>query len=159
MTALEVRSGFGFENGLYTRPAGHDFSRFRVGLRRYAGVTRPEYVEHILYKHPDRYNKSADYDTMNGAIGVGIFTDDGASWKRHRKMINPFFTRKHLNGVFDLILKPIQEAAARLPDEPTELEMHDTMVDLTLEVRGNVKPSATFTLHPNGLQMIARPRR
>jgi cytochrome P450 len=144
MTALAIRSGFGFEDGLYTRLAGHDVTRFRVGLRRYVGVTRPEYVEHILYKHPDRYNKSADYDTMNGALGVGIFTDDGPSWKRHRKMINPFFTRKHLNGVFDLILKPVEAAAAGLPKEPTEIEMHDVMVDLTLEVVGNALFFETF---------------
>lgn len=137
MTASALHRGFGFEDGLYQKLAGRDVARFRCGMRSFASVTRPEYVEHILFQHSDRYHKSVDYTTVDGALGVGIFSDNDESWKHHRKILNPMFARKHLNGVFDLILAPIEAAAVALPDAPAEIEMHEMMVELTLAVVGN----------------------
>ena len=136
-TISALVKGWGFEDGLYRKFAGNDVTRFRVGLRRFAAITRPEYVEHVLFEHHDRYEKSIDFAAVNGAIGVGIFSDNGESWKHHRKILNPMFTRKHLENVFDLMAAPIVEAAAALPKEPAEIEMHDIMVELTLDVIGN----------------------
>ncbi|MTE16708.1 cytochrome P450 [Nocardia aurantiaca] len=136
-TASALYKGWGFEDGIYARLAGHDFSCFRVGFRRFVAVTRPEYVEHILFEHPDRYYKSIDFTAVDGALGVGIFSDNGDSWKHHRKILNPMFTRKHLESVFDLMAAPVEDAAAALPQQPAEIEMHDIMVELTLDVIGN----------------------
>lgn len=136
-TVSALHKGWGFEDGIYAGLAGHDFSRFRVGLRDFVAVTRPEYVEHILFEHPDRYHKSIDFTAVDGVIGVGIFSDNGDSWKHHRKILNPMFTRKRLENVFDLMAAPVEDAAAALPQQPAEIELHDIMVELTLDVIGN----------------------
>jgi cytochrome P450 len=136
-TLSALVKGWGFEDGIYASLAGHDLTRFRVGLRRYVAITRPEYVEHVLFEHHDRYYKSVDFAAVNGAIGVGIFSDNGDSWRHHRKILNPMFTRKHLENVYDLMVAPVEAAAAALPQQPAEIELHDIMVELTLDVIGN----------------------
>lgn len=142
MSALA--KGWGFENGIYARMAGHDVTRFRVGLRRFVALTRPEYVEHIVFEHPDRYEKSIDFAVVDGAIGVGIFSDNGDSWKQHRKILNPMFTRKHLENVYDLMLEPVVKAVDALPQQPAEIEMNDIMVELTLDIVGNAIFNSDF---------------
>lgn len=136
--ASALLKGYGFEDGLYKNLAGHDFARFRIGLRRYVSVTRPEFVEHILVKHVDRYRKAADFGTVDGSLGVGIFSDnDPARWKHHRQLLNPMFSRKYLLSVFNLIMDPIEHAAAALPKQTAEIDMHELNVELTLDVVGN----------------------
>ncbi len=144
VTASALIKGWGFEDGIYARFAGNDVTRFRVGLRKFVAITRPEYVEHVVFEHPDRYQKSIDFAAVDGAIGVGIFSDNGDSWKYHRKILNPMFTRKHLENVYDLMLAPVEEAASALPTEVAEIEMNDIMVELTLDVVGNAIFNSDF---------------
>jgi cytochrome P450 len=139
------------------RPFGHegaiegDIVRFRVGHRLFFSVTNPEYVEHILFKHPDRYAKSLEYELLRSVVGLSLFTDEGDSWRHHRQMLNPLMARRHLNGMVDLMVDPIEAYVARLAaaGDRHELDMAVDMTELTLEVVGSA-------LFGRGLGELAR---
>ncbi len=125
--------------GLMRCHEGHsDIFGWRVGRRRYVVVRSPDYVEHILVAGHDVYPKSEQYELLKTVLGVGLFTDEGDSWARHRKMIQPLMSRRHLVGLVDLMLPPIEAFADRweaLPDG-AEVDVSAAMVELTLEVVG-----------------------
>ena len=115
-----------------------DIFTWRVGLRRYVVVRSPDYVEHILVAGHDKYPKSEQYELLKTVLGTGLFTDGGESWERHRRMIQPLMSRRHLTGLVDLMVPPISEFADRWDTrrEGDELDVSAAMVELTLEVVG-----------------------
>ena len=115
-----------------------DIFGWRVGGRRYVVVRNPDYVEHILVGGYEGYPKSEQYELLKTVLGIGLFTDEGESWARHRKMIQPLMSRRHLTGLVDLMLPPIEEFAAAWEARPDgdELDVSAAMVELTLEVVG-----------------------
>ena len=146
MTADAFVKGFGREDGLIARLKGHEFSRFRTAFRNYVGIEHPDDIEHVLVKNRDNFNKGPDYEPLTGVLGLGLFTDDGKSWSRHRELLNPVFHKKYLNGLIDKMIDPIQEERDRmdrLPDNQP-VEMVQLMTDMTLEVVGNSLFSQSF---------------
>ncbi len=112
--------------------------RWRSGPRQVFAITDPDYIEHVLRKHADRYMKSVEYQLVSTVLGRSLFTDDGETWQRHRTMLNPFFARRQLNGMIDLMVDPVERYVADLESrgDGFELEMVADMTMLTLDVVG-----------------------
>ena len=70
-------------------------------------------------------------------------TDEGDSWAAHRGTLNPTFARRHLNGMVDLMLDPIERVTADIVAGP-EFDMHAAMVEATLRVVANALFSQDF---------------
>lgn len=128
-----------------------DIVRWRSGHRHVFAITHPDYIEHVLRKHADRYNKSVEYQLVSTVLGRSLFTDDGETWRRHRMMLNPLMGRRHLNGVVDLMIDPIADYVDSLGDDggPFDVEMVADMTELTLDVVG-------AALFGRGLGSVAR---
>ncbi len=47
-------------------------------------LDRPEYAEHVLVRHQDRYVRSFTYRPLQAFVGDGLLTAEGAVWQRHR---------------------------------------------------------------------------
>ena len=116
--------------------AVEDIVRWRSGHRHVFAITHPDYIEHVLRKHADRYSKSVEYQLVSTVLGRSLFTDDGETWRRHRMMLNPLMGRRHLNGVVDLMIDPIAAYVDGLGDDggPFDVEMVADMTELTLDV-------------------------
>lgn len=115
-----------------------DIVRWRSGHRHVFAIKHPDYIEHVLRKHADRYMKSVEYQLVSTVLGRSLFTDDGESWRRHRMMLNPLLGRRHLNAVVDLMIDPIEDYVSRLEAQGDrfEVEMVADMTELTLDVVG-----------------------
>lgn len=115
-----------------------DIVKWRSGHRHIFAITHPDYIEHVLREHADRYEKSVEYQLVSVVLGRSLFTDDGASWRRHRTMINPLMSRRHLNGMVELMIEPIESYVAALDAQGSrfEVEMVQDMTALTLDVVG-----------------------
>lgn len=146
MTKDVLRKGFGREDGMVARLEGHDFSRWRVGQRRWVAIQHPDDIDHVLVTNRENYPKSADYEPLRGVLGLSLFTDDDPSWSRHRKMINPKFQKRYVDALLPLMLGTVLDFRQKLDDLPDggEVEMVGLMTDLTLEVAGHSMFSQSF---------------
>ena len=117
---------------------GHDIVSVRLGRRRVFVLRHPDYVDHVLHDAADRYHKSVEYELLRTVLGLNLFTDEGDSWRRHRMLLNPVMAKRHVRGMVDLMIDPIEAFAEQLDDgsERIELEMAGAMVELTLDVVG-----------------------
>lgn len=131
-------SGLMSFNRIAEEAAGADIVRWRSGPRQVYAITHPDYIEHVLRKHADRYMKSVEYQLVSTVLGRSLFTDDGPTWRRHRQMLNPFFGRRQLNGMIDLMIDPIDRYVSALDAQGDgfEVEMVSDMTMLTLDVVG-----------------------
>ena len=57
-------------------------------------LTRPEYAEHVLAVNQDNYVKAFTYRPLRALIGNGLLTSEGEQWRRHRRVIQPMFSRR-----------------------------------------------------------------
>jgi len=136
-----ARYGLNYRHGWLDRIAGHDFTRFRTGNRAVVSIGNPELIDQVLHEDRQSYYKSFEYELLRALLGVSLFTDEEDSWERHRLMLSPMFGKRHLNGLVDLMIEPIDALCDALAAEPNqerfEVEMGDEMVKLTLNVVGN----------------------
>ncbi|MHB1571532.1 MAG: cytochrome P450 [Solirubrobacteraceae bacterium] len=125
-------------NRIAEKAAPADIVRWRMGTRQVFAITHPDYIEHVLRKHADRYMKSVEYQLVSTVLGRSLFTDDGESWRHHRMMLNPFFGRRQLNGMIGLMIEPIDRYVAGLDAQGDgfEVSMTADMTMLTLDVVG-----------------------
>lgn len=138
MTHRMLREGLSSFTGVAEAASGQDIVRWRSGHRSIIAITHPDYIEHVLRQHADRYGKSVEYQLVSTVLGRSLFTDDGESWRRHRMMLNPLLGRRHLNGMVDLMIDPIVQYVDALDaqGERFEVEIVRDMTALTLDVVG-----------------------
>ncbi len=131
-------SGLSIDSELVRGATGHDIVSWRAGRRVAFGISHPDYVDHVLHEGADRYHKSIEYELLRAALGLNLFTDEDESWRRHRMMLNPVMAKRHLNGLCELMIDPIERFCDRLDrsEDEAEIEMAAAMTELTLDVVG-----------------------
>lgn len=79
------------------------------GKRRIIFTRDADIILHILQKNQKNYHKS-DLQTKDLAkyIGQGLLTSNGEFWRKHRRMIQPAFHKKKLEGLLDIMNAAIQ---------------------------------------------------
>lgn len=99
-------------------------------------VRRPEHAREVLVTQADAYAKThTALEALSGVLGSGLLTSDGDVWRRHRRLANPAFARKAVEGyVAPMIDAAVQSAAAFRDGERVDLA--ERMTDLTLRVVG-----------------------
>ena len=118
---------------------GSDITKFTLNRRRAFILKHPDYVDHVLHEAVDRYHKTIEYELLATVAGLSLFTDEDESWRRHRMMLNPVLSKRHLTGLFDLMVDPIETFLAGLDvgEDRIPIEMSEAMTALTLDVVGS----------------------
>lgn len=127
-------------DGLLTRGVeGSDIARFTFNRRTAFVLKHPDYVDHVLHEAVDSYHKSIEYEMLRAVLGLSLFTDEDDSWRRHRMMVNPVLAKRHLTGLFDLMVAPVEGFLGEMDDgtDRIEIEMTQAMTALTLDVVGS----------------------
>jgi len=130
-----VANGLSVDGPLLRGAPESDVVRFRIGRRVGIALRHPDYVDHVLHEGTDAYHKSVEYELLRSVVGLSLFTDEDESWRRHRMLLNPVLAKRHINGLVDLMIEPIEAFVADL--EPGELDMTAEMTELTLDVVGS----------------------
>ncbi|UTI63834.1 cytochrome P450 [Paraconexibacter antarcticus] len=130
--------GLHVDGPLVTGAPGSDIVTVRIGRRRQFILRHPDYVDHVLHEGADGYHKSIEYELLRAVLGLNLFTDEDESWRRHRMMLNPTMSKRHVRGMVDLMIDPIERFVADIGDGsgPVRVDMSGDMVALTIDVVG-----------------------
>ncbi|HEX6796493.1 MAG TPA: cytochrome P450 [Ktedonobacterales bacterium] len=116
-----------------------DVVRLRMLLWPFYLVSSTEGVQRVLQEHHPNYNKDViDYRLLRTFLGRGLLTDDGESWLRQRRLIQPAFHRQRLAAFGKLMASATTALLARWdaldPDGP--LDVAHEMMRLTQRIVG-----------------------
>jgi cytochrome P450 len=125
----------GFLLGLH-REYG-DVVYFRVGLRDNYLLSHPDDVKDVLVTNQQRFHKGPALGDGLQLIGENLFTIEGDTHRRHRKLIQPAFHRQRLIGFADVMV----EESLALAGSIREGEGRDIAVDMAHVTLGVVMRS------------------
>ena len=107
----------------------------KIGLGYKVVFTRnAKTIKHILQKNHKNYHKSSlQTKDLAKYIGHGLLTSNGEFWRIHRRMIQPAFHKKKLEGLLNIMYTAIQAELRQLqPNE--ENDVFPLMGDLAFQV-------------------------
>ena len=102
-------------------------------------VNHPDDVKRVLSAPSERFSKQTiDYRILSGSLGKGLVTNDGASWARQRRLMQPMFHNRAINpfdGPINAHTADMLERWAALPPGH-RLALEQEMSTLTFKVVG-----------------------
>lgn len=113
---------------------------YHHGVPNFIVVNHPDYIKHVLLNTNKTYNKDLfDYKVLKQTLGEGLVTSDNPLWQRQRKLIQPVFHRKAIEGfgrlMGDASIAKANEWQAAIVEERA-LDISHEMMHLTLEIVG-----------------------
>ena len=109
--------------------------KFRGAFPVYS-INDPESVRTILTKAwPEFTKETIDYKVISTVFGNGLVTNDGPNWAHQRKLIQPVFSSKSVNG-FDSIISSVTRNAldAWMKNEGTDIWLDREMSRITFQI-------------------------
>ena len=120
-----------------------DFYRIPFIFRKVFVTTDLEVIKYVLQVNQKNYVKSVAYRHLRMALGNGLVTNEGESWRRHRRLAQPAFYKTQLEGLFRTMVEVAEDYCADLAQRAG----HDGVeVDITEEMMGVTADIALKTL-------------
>jgi cytochrome P450 len=109
-----------------------DFVRTRLPLQLYF-VSDPRAIEEILVKKADAFRKDRTSKLLARVVGNGLLVNEGESWRRQRRLVQPAFHHQQLQSYATLMVGAIERARAGWRDGDTR-DVHADMMGVTLDI-------------------------
>lgn len=118
----------------YFENLGHTFRIDLGSSSKWVFTRNPKCIKHILQTNQKNYPKS-DLQSKDLAkyIGHGILTSNGETWRVHRRMIQPAFHKKKLEGLMRIMYNAIQLELQEIKPN-SEQDIFPLMGDLAFQV-------------------------
>ncbi|HLI84820.1 MAG TPA: cytochrome P450 [Bryobacteraceae bacterium] len=105
-----------------------DFVHYKFGPLHVYQLTHPSLAREVLVEQPEKFRKpELIRRAFRPVAGEGLFTSDGALWKRQRKLMQPAFLHRHLAAYADVMVSHAQA----LIDSYKDGEIRDIGADMT----------------------------
>ena len=109
-----------------------DIVPLRLGLTPACLITHPDLIEQVL-KGRESFVKSRGFRALHTLLGKGLLTNEGDSWFRQRRLIQPVFHRKRIEGYGQIMVDYTEQMLATWhPDQSRDI--HLDMMRLTLNI-------------------------
>lgn len=131
------RDPLGFMTDLARRYG--DVVRIRMGPISSYAFFHPDAVRHVLRDRHERYVKGPVIARVKVLIGEGLFTSEGAFWRRQRRLAQPAFHRERIAGFVDAMVACTTERLERWAPAAHAghtIDVAAEMSELTLTVVG-----------------------
>jgi len=117
-----------------------DVVGFRIGPLRSVLLRHPDAIKHVLVDNNPNYDKhTRGYDVLREFLGNGLLTAEGDLWRRQRRIAQPAFHRRRIEGFADAMLADTLDMLRRWDDLAglgRTVDMAHEMMALTLRIVG-----------------------
>ncbi|GAC1392590.1 MAG: cytochrome P450 [Ktedonobacteraceae bacterium] len=110
-----------------------DIMQIRLGTTALYMLSHPDYIEHVLVTHNNKYKKSRFTQRRKSLFGNGLIFSEGDFWLRQRRLMQPTFHQKRVASYGTAMVQLAQQIAENWQDGET-LNVHDAMMQLSLEI-------------------------
>ncbi len=103
--------------------------------------THPDHVGHILQDNHRNYQRGRDYRRLRRLLGNGLVTNDGDSWLKQRRLMQPAFHRRRIAGFGETMVQETQKMLAQWEAPASSgkpLDVSSEMMRVTLNIVGRV---------------------
>jgi cytochrome P450 len=115
-----------------------DIYRLKSPFGQATVVTAPELARQVLVDQYARYQqKSRSYSVLRILMGNGLVTSEGEFWRGQRKLVQPAFHRRRLDGLFSMMVKRTSDCVARLDTAASAnqaVDLAPLLSQLTLDI-------------------------
>ena len=110
-----------------------DIFKFRLAYR-YLHVTKnPDHIQHILRDNHRNYRKSLAYRKLKLLLGNGLFTNEGESWLKQRRLAQPSFHQKKISN-YEQEMLDITQQHLKCWQDKKQVDLLSEMTTLTLKI-------------------------
>lgn len=114
--------------------------RLPLGPQALYYFTRPEHAQHVLALNAGNYEKGIGQSHARRALGRGLLTNEGESWRRARAALRPAFAQERVPMQASIVdteaVRLIRRLASHGSIRHAPLDVQHTLVDYTLRVLG-----------------------
>lgn len=112
-----------------------DVVRIHYGTARFYLLSHPDHVEWVLQKNAKNYAKGFNRAKIAILLGNGLVVNEGASWLRQRRLMQPAFHRKRLERLAQAMVEETQKMLERWEVPATEGRPLDIAREMKLLTR------------------------
>lgn len=98
-------------------------------------LNHPRDIEALLVDNHDKLRKDWTTRQLAPILGQGLLINEGASWKRQRRIVQPEFTPRRVESFVETMAACSGVATTRLADART-VDLHSEMMRFALDVAG-----------------------
>ncbi|OXM59376.1 cytochrome P450 [Amycolatopsis vastitatis] len=113
-----------------------DVVRIAIGPKAMYLVNHPDLAKHVLADNAANYHKGIGLQEARRALGDGLLTSDGETWRRQRRTIQPVFRPKRIARQAAVVASEVDSLVRRLAAHDGPVEILHEMTGLTLGVLG-----------------------
>jgi cytochrome P450 len=111
-----------------------DIVCYKVGPLRVYSMNHPDPIREVLSEYADKFEKGDLIKRSTGRLlGNGLFTNDGESWKRQRKLVQPAFHHQRIAAYADVMVNYSLDMLESWQGCDTR-DLMDDMMALTMRV-------------------------
>jgi cytochrome P450 len=110
-----------------------DVVRFRLLHMNVYLLNHPDAIEEILRTASDHFIKDDFTRRLSIAVGNGLLTSEGDTWRRQRKLAQPAFHHHRVRAYGDAMVRHAARLASRYAPGETR-DVHADMMRLTLDI-------------------------
>lgn len=112
-----------------------DVSRFRMASQPAFLINHPDLIRDIFVVNAHKFHKGRALQRAKALLGEGLLTSEGEVHLRHRRMMQPAFHRKRIEGYSRVMVDHAERMADAWVDGETR-NIHEEMMHLTLKIVG-----------------------
>lgn len=80
-----------------------DFFKVKLFTRNMIATRSPHWMDQVFVKNQKKYEKDFSMEQISIALGKGLLTNTGESWFKQRRLAQPAFYKKRLEGLVDIM--------------------------------------------------------
>ncbi len=114
-----------------------DVVRIPLGRNQLHFFNHPRHAKHVLTENAANYVKGIGQVHAKKALGDGLLTAEGETWRRQRSNLKPAFAAKRLPMQADVVTAATRHWIAELSaDRAKPMDLRERLTELTLQIVG-----------------------